>query len=71
MSGGMTQRRARDRDGKPIEPMTLANMRALGVQSVMAICEEVLCGHSANLSAVVLPDALPVPDIALRENQDF
>jgi hypothetical protein len=46
--------------------MTLANMRALGVQSVMAICEEVLCGHSATLSAVALPDALPVPDIALR-----
>ncbi len=46
--------------------MTLANMRALGVQSVMAICEEVLCGHSAILSAVALPDALPVPDIAVR-----
>jgi hypothetical protein len=41
------QRRARDRDGSIIEPMTLANMRENGVRSISATCET--CQHEAIL----------------------
>jgi hypothetical protein len=37
------QRRARDRDGSIIQPMTLANMRENGVRSIVATCET--CQH--------------------------
>jgi hypothetical protein len=40
-------RRARDRDGKIIEPMTLANMRENGVHSVVATCGK--CRHEGVL----------------------
>ncbi len=40
-------RRARDRDGKIIEPMTLANMRENGVGSVVATCAK--CRHEGVL----------------------
>ncbi len=47
----MTIRRAKTRDGTPIEPMTLGNMRSLGVRCLEAICAETLLrrlreGHS-------------------------
>ena len=65
-SGPVIIRRALDPDGQPIPPMTLANMRSLGVRSVEAICGEALCGHSGQIDVSALPDDTPVPDIALR-----
>ena len=62
----MPTRRARNHDGTLIPPMTLGNMRALGVRRVMAICETPLCGRSGILSADAWPDDYAVPDIALR-----
>jgi hypothetical protein len=38
-------RRARDRQGNIIEPMTLSNMRSLGVRNVKSRCEA--CGPEA------------------------
>jgi hypothetical protein len=57
-------RRAYTADGAEIPPMTLADMRGLGVRSIQAWCE---CGHGATGIVVeALPDAVPVPDLALR-----
>ncbi|MDP2357381.1 MAG: hypothetical protein Q8M31_15150 [Beijerinckiaceae bacterium] len=58
------QRRSRDRN--PIKPMTLGNIRSLGVVSLDAICEETLCGHAGQINVSVLPDGFPVIDVALR-----
>jgi hypothetical protein len=58
------QRRARDRDGSIVEPMTLANMRENGVWSISATCET--CHHEAVLSADQWPPDMPVPDIGLK-----
>ena len=60
------QRRARDREGKPIQPMTLGNMRSLGVRSLDAICEETLCGHAAQIDVDNVPYEAVVVDVALR-----
>ena len=56
-------RRARDREGKIIEPMTLANMRDNGVRSISATCET--CQHEAVLNADGWPADTPVPDVAI------
>ena len=45
------------------QPMTLANMRSLGVTSVEARCG---CGREESVDAGALPDDLPVPDVRLR-----
>jgi hypothetical protein len=58
------QRRARDRDGSIIQPMTLANMRENGVGSILATCET--CEHDAVLHAEKWPADMPVPDIGLK-----
>lgn len=58
--------RARDRGGTPIPPMTLANMRALGVRRLEAICENTLCGHAGVVEVDALPGEIPVPDVAGR-----
>jgi hypothetical protein len=58
------QRRARDRDGSIIQPMTLANMRENGVRSISAMCET--CQHEAVLNADSWPADIPVPDIGLK-----
>ena len=58
------QRRARDRDGSIIQPMTLANMRENGVRSISATCET--CQHEAVLNADRWPADMPVPDIGLK-----
>jgi hypothetical protein len=42
-------RRAFDADGREIPPMSLGNMRAHGVRSVLAICQEARCGHSGSI----------------------
>ena len=59
-------RRAYDADGNEIRPMSLGNMREHGLRSVLAICQESSCGHSASINVDDLPDDLPVPDVALR-----
>jgi hypothetical protein len=58
------QRRARDHDGRPVEPMTLANMRENGVRSITATCET--CQHEAILGVDHWPGDMPVPDIGLK-----
>jgi hypothetical protein len=45
-----------------IEPMTLGNMRELGVRSLDVSCW--LCHHQAVLNADRWPDDLPVPAVA-------
>jgi hypothetical protein len=41
-------------------------MREHGVRSVLALCQEETCGHSASLNVDELPDSFVVPDVALR-----
>jgi hypothetical protein len=41
-------------------------MREHGVRSVLAICQETSCGHSASINVDSLPDRFPVPDVSLR-----
>ena len=62
----MTIRRAKNKDGTTIPPMTLGNMRSLGVQRLEAICGETLCGHAGAINASALPDDVAVPDVADR-----
>jgi hypothetical protein len=57
-------RRSYDSEGREIAPMTLGNMRAHGVRSVDATSED--CKREATVNVDSLPDALPVPDVALR-----
>ena len=44
--------------------MTLGNMREHGVRSVDATCEA--CQHEAAINVDTLPDAVYVPDVALK-----
>src|SRR4051794_12556590 len=62
--GSRNPRRAYDEHGREIEPMTLGNMRAMGVRSMDATCED--CRHEATVNVDALPDHLYVPDVALR-----
>jgi hypothetical protein len=55
-------RRAYDAE---IAPMTIAQMRAWGVERVIAYCHRIGCGHYAIFSAEDLPESLPVPDAGL------
>jgi hypothetical protein len=64
MTPARNPRRAYDKGGCEIPPMTLGNMRSLGVRSVSATCEK--CSHEAGILVDALPDDLPVPDVALR-----
>ena len=56
-------RRARDRDGKIIESMTLANMRENGVGSVVATCAK--CRHEGVLDVQRWPADTSVSDVGL------
>lgn len=56
--------RASRSDGAPITPMTLGNMRALGVRRVEAICENLLCRHAGVVEVDALPGEIPVPDLS-------
>jgi hypothetical protein len=49
---------------QPIEPMTLGNMRELGVRSLFVSCWQ--CHHQAVLSADRWPDAVAVPTFGPR-----
>jgi hypothetical protein len=56
-------RRAYDREGQEIEPMTVGNMRQHGIRSVDATCEA--CKHEAAVNVDRLADHIYVPDVAL------
>ena len=60
----LVSRRARDRDGKIIEPMTLANMRENGVGSVVATCAK--CRHEGVLDVQRWPADTPAPSLRRR-----
>ena len=47
-------------------PMTLGNMRANGVRSVVAMCLEYGCGHKADVLVDHLADDVFVPDVGRR-----
>ena len=49
---------------EPGPPMTLGNMRSLGVRSLAVSCT--LCHHAAVLSAESCPDHVPVPTFGPR-----
>ena len=65
-SAARNPRRAYDHDGREIPPMTLGNMRAHGVRTVMAHCQAANCAHSASIDVDALLDHFPVPDVSLR-----
>ena len=46
------------------EPMTLTNMRANGVRSIIAACAN--CGGSADVNVDLLPETLTVPEAGNR-----
>jgi hypothetical protein len=48
---------------RDIEPMTLGNMRSLGVNSVAAFCG---CGRESLVDVSSLPDGVAVPDVRTR-----
>jgi hypothetical protein len=52
------------RFNEPIEPMTLANMRANGVRSLDVCCW--VCCHRAIISAAPWTDDVPVPTFGPR-----
>jgi hypothetical protein len=59
-------RRAYDQDGREITPVTIAAMRAEGIATVTAYCEELGCGHSQRVDVLSWPGEVYVPDIGLR-----
>jgi hypothetical protein len=63
---GRNPHRAYTEDEREIAPMTLGNMRGLGVARVFATCKASGCGHEADLDVSALPDELPVPEVALH-----
>ena len=50
----------------PIDPMTLANMRSLGVNSLSVWCAGRDCWHQTTLDVAGFPDAATVPSFASR-----
>jgi hypothetical protein len=47
------------RSDEPIRPMTLGNMRSLGVRSLFATC--LACGSKTEVNVDAWPDDAPVP----------
>jgi hypothetical protein len=41
-------------------------MREHGVRSVLAICQEASCSHSASINVDELPDDFAAPDVSVR-----
>lgn len=60
------QRRARNKDGSVIEPMTLASMRDHGLNRVEVTCVAVGCGYRKSVGVKDWPNDFPVPDVGLR-----
>ncbi len=59
-------RRAYDKDGNEIKPMSLQVMREHGARSVVAICLNHRCGRLAIVNVEGWPDDMAVPDVGLR-----
>jgi hypothetical protein len=57
-------RRAYDENGREIEPMTLGQMRVHGVRSISAECTA--CRHEARILVDMVPDRMPVTDVAVE-----
>ena len=51
---------------KPVEPMTLANMRANGVRSLAITCGALWCHHQGILDVSPYPDDIAVPSFGPR-----
>ena len=49
---------------RDFKPMTLTNMRANGVRSIIAACAN--CGGSADVNVDLLPETLTVPETVKR-----
>jgi hypothetical protein len=47
-----------------IRPMTLGNMRSLGLRSLFATC--LACGHKTKVNVDAWPDDVPVPSFGPR-----
>ena len=62
----MIRRRARDANGQTIEPMTLGNMRTLGLTCVVVTCVAEGCGDEKAVGVSGWPDTAYVPDVGLR-----
>ena len=50
----------------PISPMTLGNMRANGVRSLLIHCTNVSCRHEAVVNVDAYDDDVFVPSLGLR-----
>jgi len=59
-------RRSRDKDGNVIEPMTLGNLRGMGVTRVEVSCVVPTCGYTKSVAVSEWPDDVAVPDVGLR-----
>jgi hypothetical protein len=55
----MIKRRARDKDGNVIEPMTLGALRRLGIERVEVNCVAPNCGYEKSLTVSNWPDVQP------------
>lgn len=62
----MIKRRAHDKDGNPIQPMTIGAMRKHGIERVEVSCVVPNCGYSKSVGVSAWPSDFPVPDIGLR-----
>ena len=60
------KRRARDKDGNAIEPMTLGNMRQHGIERVEVSCATAECGYTKSVAVSTWPAEVAVPDVGLR-----
>jgi hypothetical protein len=52
------------RPDEPIGPMTLGNMRRLGVRSLFTTC--LACGSKTEVNVDAYPDHVPIPSFGLR-----
>lgn len=58
-------RRAYDRDGREIQPATVASQLALGRRQIEIYCNA--CGrHRHGIDISALPPETPIPDVCLR-----
>jgi hypothetical protein len=57
-------RRAYDKAGNEIPPVTIAHLTAEGCKTVAAFCDD--CGHEAIVDVSGFPDDFPIPDVALK-----
>lgn len=62
---GRNPRRAYDKEGREIQPATVASQLALGRRKIEICCNA--CGrHRSGIDVGELPPATPIPDICLR-----